>query len=133
MAQTMHIPMTEEEFWEKAEKVWDEKQRIAGLRKERPWTFDIIRVLWGTTSFKSMAMLTHELWTIRNPSGLPMPKRFTETVQSCLNRHTIQSSRFTGKSTDNLFYSPQGKGSGTWAVRRYVAIEWLKAEGLPAP
>jgi hypothetical protein len=50
MAQTIYIPMTEEEFWQRAEKVWEEAQRIARLRQQRPWTFDTIRVLWGTAS-----------------------------------------------------------------------------------
>jgi hypothetical protein len=110
MAKTIHIPMTEEEFWERAEKIWEEHQRIARLRKERPWTFDIIRVLWGTTSFKSMAMLTHQLWTIRNPSGLPMPKRFTETVQSCLNRHVV--SLANRKMTCFILHKVKGRELG---------------------
>src|SRR5437764_1068522 len=56
------------------------------LRKERPWTYDIIRVLWGTRSWISIDQLTRELWQLRNPSGLPMPKKFRETVQSALNQ-----------------------------------------------
>jgi hypothetical protein len=119
------LGITSEE-WEYMERRFEVRQ----LRKERPWTFDIIRVLSGSSS-TSMARLTHELWTIRNPSGLPMPKKFPETIQSCLNRHTSQSSRWTRKPKDDLFYSPEGKGSGTWAVRRDVALEWLKAHRLP--
>jgi hypothetical protein len=67
----------------------------------------------------SKAMLDqHLLWTIRGPSGLPMPRRFPETTQSCLNQHTPKSLPFFGKPGDDLFYSPEGKSSGTWAVRK---------------
>jgi hypothetical protein len=62
------------------------------LRRERPWAYDIIRVLWNVSLSCGMSMdrLTRHLWEMRNPSGLPMPERSTETVQSCLNRHTSQ-------------------------------------------
>jgi hypothetical protein len=101
------------------------------LRRDRPWVYDIIRVLWGTKSFVSMDQLCRELWAIRNPSGLPMPKEFNATVQSALNQHTSQSSRWNGKAENNLFYSPKGKGSGTWAVHRETAAQWLKSHELP--
>jgi hypothetical protein len=101
------------------------------LRQDRPWTYDIIRVLWGSRSFISMDHLCRELWGMRNPSGLPMPKRFTQTVQSTLNQHTSQSSQWNGKPESDLFYSPKGKGSGTWAVHRGRAMAWLKDHELP--
>ena len=101
------------------------------LRRERPWTYDIIRVLWGSRSSISMQSLCRELWQMRNPSGLPMPKEFTATVQSALNKHTSQSSRWSRKPEDDLFCSPEGKGSGTWAVYRPRAAAWLKAHELP--
>jgi hypothetical protein len=117
---------------------WDElmesaDKQIAGrkLRKERPWTRDIIRVLSRRRPWLSMSHLTKELWALRNPSGLPMPKNFTETVQSALNQHTSQSSRFSGKPEDDLFYSPEGKGSGTWTIHRERADAWLEAHKLP--
>jgi hypothetical protein len=102
------------------------------LRQERPWARDIIRVLWGVRSM-SMDRLIRQLWDLRNPSGLPMPKRFRETVQSCLNQHTSQSKVFArlDRPEDDLFYSPGGKGSGTWAVHRERAVTWLKKRSLP--
>jgi hypothetical protein len=105
------------------------------LRKGRPWGRDIIQVLWGARPWMSMDQLTRELWTLRGSSGLPMPKKFKETVQSALNQHTSQSQVFArlGKPEDDLFYSPQGKGSGTWAVRRERAVAWLRSRSLAAP
>ena len=104
------------------------------LRQERPWTYDIIRVLWNSRSWISMDQLCESLWALRNPSGLPIPKKFKETVQSTLNHHTSQSVVFLkrdGKEEDDLFISPKGKHSGTWALRsREAAIAWLKRQSL---
>lgn len=101
------------------------------LRHDRPWAFDIIRVLWGNRSSVSVKRLCGDVWKLRNPSDLPMPKDFGRTIQSVLNKHTRQSSEWSGKREDDLFYSPQGKGSGTWAVHQDRAVEWLKSHELP--
>jgi hypothetical protein len=80
--------------------------------------------------------LMTELWHIRAPSGLNMPKAFRATVQSTLNQHTAQSSEWQkngAKPEDDLFCSPRGKGSGTWAVHRERALEWVKTHELPEP
>jgi hypothetical protein len=112
---------------------WEEEYDRKKLRKERPWTGDIIRVLWGA-KWMFMDQLTRQLWNLRNPSGLPMPTEFEKTVQSTLNHHTFQSEvwRKNGaKADDDLFYSPKGKRSGTWAVNRERAVTWLRARKLP--
>lgn len=65
-----------------------------------------------------------------------MPKEFERTVQSCLNQHTSQSGVWKSAGGDpkqDLFYSPDGKGSGTWAVHRARALAWLEVHGLPEP
>ena len=62
-----------------------------------------------------------------------MPQEFDRTIQSTLNAHTSQSQIWKkngAKPSDNFFYSPKGKGSGTWAVNRQVALEWLRSHGL---
>jgi hypothetical protein len=54
----------------------------------------------------------------------PIPKAFDKTVQSVLNQHTSQSKVFRKKNkraNDDLFYSPKGKHSGTWALRGEIA------------
>src|ERR1700730_8975921 len=104
------------------------------LRKNRPWAYDIIRVLWGTHSQLSMAQLVKQLRDLRGPVGLPTPRAFERAIQSTLNSHTSQGSRFSGKLDDDLFYSPEGKYSGTWAIRdRDRAAAWRAARGLPPP
>ena len=102
------------------------------LRHDRPWVYDIIRVLWGASaSGMSMNFLCRNLWEMRNPSGLPMPREFGKTVQSSLNSHSAQSSRWNKRLEDDLFYSPKGKHSGTWAVHRNRAATWLNNHELP--
>lgn len=125
--------VTWEEF-EELNRLLDEKEASKKLRHDRPWTRDIIRVLWGTQSWISMDQLTRELWAIRNPSGLPMPKNFGSVIRATLNLHTAQSkvyARIGKKPDDDLFYSPKGKHSGTWAVHRERALAWLRARNLP--
>lgn len=117
-------------FSEAAEKAYAEYAKRKKLRENRPWVRDIIRVLWNSSS-TSMQRLTDELWAMRKPTGLPMPRKFTNTVQSFLNQHTSQSTQWNGKPEDDLFYSPKGKGSGTWAVRHDRAEAWLKKRQLP--
>jgi hypothetical protein len=107
----------------------EKNEKARKLRKERPWVHDIIRALMGGWLTKDQ--LDRTLWSMRDSSGLNMPKEFSRTVQSFLNRHTSQSSRWNGKPETDLFYSPKGKRSGTWAVHRDRAVAWLKARQLP--
>ena len=106
-------------------------QKLRGLRKENPWVRDIIRILWASKSSVTMDRLTRELWSLRSTGGLPMPKKFRETIQSALNHHTSQSKVFKGPPGDDLFFSPNGKGSGTWSTHRPRALAWLQARKLP--
>lgn len=106
------------------------KEELNKKRKNQPWIYDIVQVLWMSQSYLSMDQLTKAVWKSRQMSGLPMPERFSETVQSALNRYTSQSSQFRGGTDDDLFYSPKGKGSGTWAVHRDRAAKWLKSKKL---
>jgi len=71
------------------------------------------------------------LWRLYDPD-CQAPKRFRVVVEGILNQYSSQSVLFRQKHRkprDDLFYSPNGKGSGTWAVRRNVADEWLKRHG----
>jgi hypothetical protein len=104
------------------------------LRKDNPWTRDIIRVLWEVDTYMLFDTLACRLRELREASGLPMPIKFEATVQSILYNHTSQSVEWKksgARPADDLFYSPKGKRSGTWALRsRERAVEWLKARNL---
>jgi len=118
-------------FGEEAEKAYAAYQKVKKLRQDRPWVRDIIRALWNYRSGTSMQRLTDELWAMRQPE-LPMPREFKKTVQSFLNQHTSQSSQWNKRAEDDLFYSPKGKGSGTWAVHQDRGAVWLKNRRLPS-
>jgi hypothetical protein len=69
------------------------------------------------------------IYNMRHPSGLNMPKKFEDTVQSAYNHYCSQSlvvQKRGGKPEEELFYQVGGKGSGVWAVRRERAREWLR-------
>ncbi|MFI5021412.1 MAG: hypothetical protein ACHQRJ_07145 [Alphaproteobacteria bacterium] len=99
------------------------------VRRERPWVRDIIRALWGRRLGMQLQQLYRDVWGLRYPSGLKMPKEFEAALRSSLNHHTSQSTRWNGKPEDDLFYSPDGRG--TWAIRHDIAAEWLKRHSLP--
>lgn len=98
------------------------------LRHDRPWTYDIIRVLWGRLKGAPLTNLYRELWAMRNPAGLPMPKAFEETIRRSIYDHTSEASGWDGKAEDDLFSSPR---RGVWAVRRAAAAAWLRGHNLP--
>ncbi len=124
------VPEISDEELDEIFRQLDANENRSRLRRANPWTRDIIRVLWG--GWLTMDKLTRTLWEMRNPVGLPIPKAFKQTVQSTLNHHTSQSRLWKGNPTDDLFYSPEGKGSGTWAVHRDRAATWLRAKKLPS-
>jgi hypothetical protein len=114
-----------------------EDERNRELRDDNPWVRDIIRALWETDTFLLKNTLVRLVGEMRQAAGLPIPEALDETVQSFLNAHTSQSAIWKkngAKLEDDLFYSPKGKYSGTWALRsRERAERWLKARGLPVP
>jgi hypothetical protein len=97
------------------------------LRRDRPWTYDIIRALWGKPSGRELRLLYRDLWAMRNPVGLAMPKAFAETVRRSIYDHTSQGAG-TANPDDDLFFSPT---RGTWAVHPACAAVWLKRHDLP--
>jgi hypothetical protein len=66
-------------------------QATCKLRKDYPWTRDIIRVLWEVDTNVLFGTLACRLGELREASGLPMPIKFEATVQSILYNHTSQS------------------------------------------
>ncbi len=101
-------------------------------RREHPWMRDLIAILYPRPNGLTMEQLLRELEVIRE-KALPMPKKLRETVQSILNNYTSQSAIFQKRLApvdDDIFYSPEGKGSGTWAVNRDRAVVWLSRKAL---
>jgi hypothetical protein len=108
------------------------EDKLTELRRTRPWVRDLIRVLWPYDKRgRRRVLVIDDLWRLRTPSGLPMPRKFEHTVQSTFNHHTSQSSRWNSRVEEDLFFSPEGKGSGLWAVHRDRAAAWLLRHELP--
>ena len=88
---------------------------------------EIIQVLLARSTGLHMEQLEEILWKLRHVDA-PMPRQFRTVVYGTLSQYTSQSALFRQKrrrSCDDLFFSPGGKGSGTWAVHRDKAQEWL--------
>jgi len=92
------------------------------LRRENPYLADLIRALLPGSSHRSWVISAME--KRRKSVGLDIPPKFENAVQSVYNRHS-QDSRVGLPPEHALFYSPQGKGSGYWAVHKDRAAAWL--------
>jgi hypothetical protein len=94
------------------------------LRRDNPYLADLIRALLPGPSHRSWVIDAME--KRRKSVGLPIPAKFDAAVQSVYNRFCGDSD--IGPSREAaLFYSPQGKGSGYWAVHSDRAQAWLSA------
>lgn len=107
----------------------EQKEASRKLRRKHPYTKDLIEVLLpypkGLTRTVVIACLERQ----RRENGLPIPVKFEHVIQSVYNHHSIDSSVFKKRGapeSEGLFYSPQGKGSGQWAVREAEAQAWLR-------
>jgi len=97
------------------------------------WLREMIRILSSRLLGMHVEQLELAVWASRYPAT-PMPKRFHKLIQIILSQHSAQSVVFhqrKGRAADDLFYSPAGKGSGTWAVHKAKAEAWLKRHQDP--
>ena len=119
--------------WDEIEAAAEPIMRARAARKANPWVRDIIRILMGSDSGLHIENIEKELLVCRDVN-LNIPKKFRQTLQSCLNQHTSQSFVFLRKGssdTEDLFFSPSGKGTGVWAIRSLArCTAWLEDRGL---
>jgi hypothetical protein len=88
---------------------------------------ELVRLLLAKPTGLHIEQLEDILWKARNPDA-PMPKGFRAVIYTTLSRYSSQSAVFRQKHrtpAQDLFFSPDGKGSGTWAVHRSKAEAWL--------
>ena len=100
------------------------------LRKKHPWVGSLISILLSSPrGIMIRDMAISEVWKLRQPKGLSMPKKFEHTVQAVYNQNCEGYSAFVKRKlpkSEALFHSPEGKGTGVWAVHRERAAEWLR-------
>ncbi|HEV7960656.1 MAG TPA: hypothetical protein VGP01_06460 [Rhizomicrobium sp.] len=99
-------------------------------RQKHPYVGDLIAVLLPFPAGLRRALVIYELEKQRKQDGLPIPASFEAAVQNSYNHYSEDSEVFRKReapSAEGLFYSPDGKGSGRWAVHPDRALQWLKA------
>jgi hypothetical protein len=99
-------------------------------RHKHPYVGDLIAVLLPYPAGLRRTLAIHELEKQRKQDGLPIPASFESAVQSSYNHYSEDSDVFRKRDApagEGLFYSPDGKGSGRWAVHAERALYWLKA------
>ena len=105
----------------------DEKWKLAKLKEEHPYVADLIGLLLPyRNNGMRRSMVLRMLEKERKNAGLPIPPTFEQSVQSAYNGHCFDSLTFRRPESEALFYSPEGKGSGKWAVNAERAQAWLE-------
>jgi hypothetical protein len=67
----------------------------------------------------------------RKADGLVIPPNFEPTVQSTFQRHCDGMAAFkkSGEpASAALFWLPEGKGEGIWALNKEAALDWIWAQ-----
>ena len=122
--------MPDDDDWlEKALAEYEREEAHKVHRKKHSYVADLIRLLMPHERGLTRQMVLHDLERQRYKEGLPVPPKFVEAVQSSYNYFSVDSLVFKkrgGRRDEELFYSPEGKGSGRWAVNREVAAVWLQ-------
>lgn len=89
---------------------------------------DLIKLLMNCPSGLHIDQLEQTLWKRRDADD-PVQKNFRASIYGTLSLYSSQSRAFRQKGkteAQDLFFSPGGKGSGTWAVHRERAQAWLR-------
>lgn len=84
--------------------------------RSKKWT-DVI--IWALEKHGGRATL-REIYDMtrigRERLGKPITAEHDASARECLDSHCSDSGKFRGKA--DLFYMPEGKGAGVWALRK---------------
>jgi hypothetical protein len=92
------------------------------LRKDRPWVYDVVRVLADRPAGLTLQRVYDHVRDMRHPIDLPKPKEFEATVRRTIYNHASQSKDWCGGEENDLFRSPK---RGTWQVNLDRARAWI--------
>jgi hypothetical protein len=76
-------------------------------------------LMWTLEQYGGRATLAEIYKTSREGRlalGLPVTAEHDASARECLESHCKESSKYRGKA--DLFYMPEGKGAGIWAIRK---------------
>jgi hypothetical protein len=109
---------------------YDEHLAAKKLRAENPQVRDLIEVLLPHPKGLGRTWAIDLIEKRRRAKGMSIPLKFEESIQSAYNQHSADSSVWRRRGSpvaDGLFHSPDGKGSGKWAVFPERAATWLRS------
>ncbi|WP_145320244.1 HNH endonuclease [Paenibacillus xylanexedens] len=79
------------------------------------WLEDIIQAFHNLNGLAPYPVLYEEVQKIRDT---PMPKSWKAIIRRTIETNSSDSKVFSGNQKDDLFYSVEGLGSGTWGLRK---------------
>ena len=107
----------------------EEESQLKKMRQEHTYVEDLMRLCCPT----EMAWLGESCsGALRDSAGMtacPFQKNFEQAVQSAYNQNCVDSAVFKKRGLPNSaapFFSPEGSGSGIWAVDPERAEQWLR-------
>jgi hypothetical protein len=97
-------------------------------RRNHPYVSDLIEILrpYGDSGLSRVKVI-EQVERRRIENGLPIPRKFDETVQSAFNAHNTSAATFEGLPRDGLFSSVRDGNHAIWVVHVEMANSWLLA------
>ena len=103
------------------------------MQADRLYLFDLVRVLRPHVAGLRRWSVMNKIRSYREAAGFLIHHRMEDTVERLYRNHCADAEIFKkrGAAPDTaLFFSPQGKPGGIWAVHSDRADAWLKREGF---
>ena len=107
----------------------EEARQLKKRRQKHTYVEDLMRLLLPRRDGLPRSVVLDRLERQRRNDGLPIPKSFEQAVQSAYNQNCVDSAVFKKRglpSSAAPFFSPEGAGSGIWAVDPERAEKWLR-------
>ncbi len=103
------------------------------LQEDRLYLLDLIRVLKPHAAGLRRWSVMRKIRAYREAAGFPSGHRMEDTIERLFRNHCADAAKFKRRDTapdTALFFWPQGKLGGVWAVHADRAEAWLKTQGL---
>ena len=103
------------------------------MQTDRLYLLDLVRVLRPHAGGLRRWSVMRRIRAYRETAGLPVEQRMEDAVERIFRTNCADTEKFRRREAGPdaaLFYWPQGKLGGIWAVHADRADLWLKNEGL---
>jgi hypothetical protein len=118
------------------DRFWPREPDFATERRmeaDRLYVLDLVRVLKPHAAGLRRWSVMRSIRKYREAAGLPIHQRMEDAVERVFRNHCADAEKTKKRDTapdTALFYWPQGKLGGVWAVYADRAEKWLKTEGF---